>query len=181
MVQIALVLRLASVILLTWSCCAVAQLYRWTDESGRTHFTDTPPPPSARNVQKKAVPAAPAAAAEPFALQQARKNYPVTLYTAPGCDICGDARELLNARGIPFAEISVTQNTQIEELKKVAGSNTVPALLVGVNPLKGFDAATYHQVLDAAGYPKTGALAPRSQAEPKPAAEPKIELKPTPP
>src|SRR4026208_435646 len=28
------------------------QLYRWTDEKGRVHITDTPPPASARNVQR---------------------------------------------------------------------------------------------------------------------------------
>ena len=32
---------------------ASAQLYRWTDEKGRVHITDTPPPPTAKEVQKK--------------------------------------------------------------------------------------------------------------------------------
>ena len=31
---------------------AAQQMYRWTDENGRTHITDTPPPPGAKNVRK---------------------------------------------------------------------------------------------------------------------------------
>ena len=36
------------------------QLYRWTDEKGAVHITDTPPPPSAKGVQRsKATTSAP--------------------------------------------------------------------------------------------------------------------------
>jgi uncharacterized protein DUF4124 len=35
---------------------ASAQMYRWTDASGRVHYTSTPPPPGAKEVQKKARP-----------------------------------------------------------------------------------------------------------------------------
>jgi len=34
------------------SAALAQQLYRWTDEKGRVHITDTPPPASARNVQR---------------------------------------------------------------------------------------------------------------------------------
>ena len=44
---------------------ASAQLYRWTDADGKVHITDTPPPPNARNVQKKAAPAPSTSAPSP--------------------------------------------------------------------------------------------------------------------
>ena len=96
-------------ILLGAACAASAQLYRWTDDQGRVHVTDTPPPPGAKSVQRKtftdnsAVPAA--GASLPYAAQLASKNYPVTLYTAPECAPCGAARNLLNGRGVPFKEV----------------------------------------------------------------------------
>jgi len=153
---------------------ATAQLYRWTDESGKTHFTDTPPPPSAKGVQKKRG-GAPgggdgAGAALPFVVQQAARDYPVTLYTTEGCDGCGEARKLLNTRGVPFREVSVASEAQLAELKKAVGSNSVPALLVGPTVLKGFEAGQYNQALDDAGYPRAGILPPRNQAEPAPSA-----------
>jgi glutaredoxin len=163
-------------VLLGAACAASAQLYRWTDEKGRVHVTDTPPPPSAKDVRKRAFDTAPAAAsgtAQPYAVQLAAKNYPVTLYTAPDCAPCGLARVLLNQRGVPFREVSVTGEQESEQLRKAVGSLSVPAIVVGTSTQKGFEEGAYHSILDVAGYPRTGILPPRSQAEPKPApAEP---------
>ena|SRR5437868_6313261 len=147
---------------------AQAQQYRWLDEKGRVQYTDTPPPPSAKGVQKKNLTAGPSAApAEPFALQAARKNAPVKLYSSPECgDWCEKARALLNQRGVPFTEISVATAEQAEELKKISGAQTVPTLQVGTSTHKGFLESGYQQALDAAGYPQAGLLPPRKQAAP---------------
>ncbi|MDH4094005.1 MAG: glutaredoxin family protein [Betaproteobacteria bacterium] len=156
--------------LLGTAIAASAQLYRWTDENGRVHITDVPPPPSARNVQPLAASGAPAAGTGlPYALQLAVKNAPVTLYTAPDCPPCGEARALLNARGLPFREISVVDEQQAEELKKTVGSLSVPSIRVGSSVQKGYEQGLYDALLDGAGYPRAGLLPPRSQAEPKPA------------
>jgi len=142
---------------------ASAQVYRWTDSSGKRHFTDTPPPASARDVERRRAPSA-----TEYALQQARKNHPVKLYTAPGCGVaCDEARSLLNARGVPFQEVSVFSEAAIAELKEVSGSASVPILFVGGSMQKGFEQGAFHRSLDAAGYPKTGVLPPRNQGEPK--------------
>lgn len=162
---------------------ANAQLYRWTDPSGRVHFTDTPPPPNAKNVQKKrggAGPSTPAASNEPFVLQQARKKAPVTLYTAPGCEPCGQARKLLNERGVPFKEVSVVDEARAADLKNAVGGSTVPAIIVGASTQMGFQEGVYQALLDVAGYPKTGILpaknpppaASAGPASPPPAAPP---------
>lgn len=155
---------------------ASAQLYRWTDAQGRVHVTDTPPPPTARNVRSRAVQAGESASASenlPYALQAAMKSAPVTLYTAPDCAPCGSARALLNARGIPFREISVVDERQQEALKQAVGSLSVPSIKVGSSVQKGFEQGAYQGLLDAAGYPRPGILPPRNQAEPKPEAAPK--------
>jgi glutaredoxin len=160
-------------VLLGAACAASAQLYRWTDENGRVHVTDTPPPASAKNVRKRAVESAPAAdsgASEPYAVQLAAKNYPVTLYTAPDCAPCGAARALLNQRGVPFREVSVVGEQESAQLRNAVGSLSVPSLVVGTSTQKGFEQGAYHSMLDGAGYPRTGILPPRSQAEPKAAS-----------
>jgi len=174
-------------IMLAATLCAVAlgasaQMYRWTDDKGRVHVTDTPPPASAKGVKRsETAPASPqSAAAEPFVLQQARTNFPVTLYTIPNCEGCDAARKLLNARGVPFKEVSVIENSQIEELQKAVGSNSVPAMIVGSTVQKGFEGSAYQALLDAAGYPKTGVLPPRNQAEPASPQAKLPEVKPAP-
>jgi glutaredoxin len=171
--------------LLVAASSAAAQMYRWTDQTGKTHFTDTPPPASARNVQRRSGGAAAEDSdnqAEPYSLQMARKKHPVKLYSTPGCGAaCDEARKLLNSRGVPFAEVSVASESAIAELKNVVGSASVPALVVGGRVQKGFEEGAYHSALDSAGYPKAGILPPRRQAEPQPPegqAEPQADNPP---
>jgi glutaredoxin len=185
-VAIALVLALSAF-------TASAQLYRWTDEKGRVHITDTPPPPGARDVQKKGAPAGGAAPQVSYELGQALQNFPVTLYTSPVCkEPCANARTLLNRRGVPFKEVQVWEEETNAELKRVSGANEVPTLVVGRSVHRGFEQAAYDALLDSARYPRAGLLPPRAQAAPAlpegyvppgerpapPAAEP---LKPEPP
>jgi glutaredoxin len=167
--------RRASIVLalvLAAGSAGAQQMYRWVDERGGVHITDTPPPPGAKSVQKSRMPSMSGGEGnEPYALQAARKNAPVTLYSQPDCDGCDRARKLLNARGVPFKEISVLTEKQIEEMKQAGGGNTVPVLIVGAAVQQGYEEGAYHAMLDSAGYPRTGILPPRAQSEPKPPAQ----------
>ena len=155
-------LPLALILVLT-TAPAFSQIYRWTDEKGRVHLTDTPPPAGAKEVQKRSGNAGPVG--EPYAVQVARTNYPVTLYTAPECAPCAEARKLLNERAVPFTEVSVTDQAQIDQLKRQFSDLSLPSIAVGPTRQAGFDPALYQRMLDSAGYPKTGALPPRKPAE----------------
>lgn len=157
-------------LLLGATFAASAQMYRWTDANGRVHVTDTPPPASAKAVRKSPTvsSAQPDTASQPYSLQLAAKSFPVTLYTSADCEPCTSARKLLNARGVPFREVLVVDEAQQAELKKVAGALAVPSVTVGSNVQKGFEENAYHSLLDIAGYPKSGILPVRNQAEPKP-------------
>lgn len=181
-------MRLAVAIILAASAVTAnaQQLYRWTDESGRTHVTDTPPPAGAKNVQKKSGPgvAEPGKAgtpAEPYVLQQARTKYPVTFYSTPGCEACDLTRKLLNERGVPFKEHTVNDEASLAELKKSVGSNSVPSVTVGASVFKGFEESGINRLLDAAGYPKAGILPPRTQTAPVAAVPQPAEVKPVEP
>jgi len=161
-------------VLLGAACTAAAQMYRWTDDKGRVHVTDIPPPPgAAKNVQQRSVTVsgavAPQPAGLPYAVQLAAKAFPVTLYTARECTPCDAARNLLNMRGVPFREVLVADEVQQAQLQKVVGAQAVPSVVVGSNVQKGFEETAYHSLLDIAGYPKTGTVPVRTQAEPKPA------------
>ena len=149
--------------LLALALTAQAQLYRWTDESGRVHYTDTPPPTNAKNVQKKgsARPGgaeAASAAQQSYALQQAAKNFPVVVYTSKECgDPCKKGIDHLKKRGVPFTEKVVSKQDEIDELIKLAGAPRVPVMVVGVTTQKDYEEQSWNDALDTAGYPKTGA------------------------
>ncbi|MCZ7562606.1 MAG: glutaredoxin family protein [Burkholderiales bacterium] len=158
---------------------AGAQTYRWVDQSGRIHYSDTPPPPqAARQVEKRSLQASVIETSPlPYGLQQAAKANPVTLYTYSGCkEACANARRLLDKRGVPYKEVSVDEAAKREELKRVSGDTNVPVLVVGKIVKQGYEESMYNTALDEAGYPKSSQLLPGQQARqdekpaPKPAA-----------
>jgi len=167
-----MVLVLALILAVGATAAGAQQLYRWVDDKGRVHATDTPPPPGAKEVRKTkpgAAPdaAAPAAAPVPFGLQRALKEFPVTLYTSPNCaEPCARARQTLNQRGVPFKEVQVWEEESNAELKRVSGGDQVPTLAVGSSVRAGYERASWDALLDSAGYPRAGVLPSRSQAAP---------------
>ncbi|MCK9516492.1 MAG: glutaredoxin family protein [Ottowia sp.] len=150
---------------------AQAQVYRSVDAQGHVTFSDTPGPAA------QAISAGGAAGAGsavlPYALRQVQARYPVTLYAGPQCAPCDSGRQLLRERGIPFTEKSVASAADVEALHQLAGGTELPLLTVGSTQVKGFEAGTWGQYLDAAGYPATSQLPHNWQAAaPTPLATP---------
>jgi glutaredoxin len=140
---------------------AWAQQYRWVDEKGRVHYTDTPPPASAKNAEKKNLKGNAVGEQQNTQLAKAIKNSPVTLYTHADCkEPCQMAREVLNKRGVPFREVAVATPQQFDELKRISGEITVPVMVVGAYVEKYATAGAFNQALDAAGYPPEGVARP---------------------
>ncbi len=143
---------------------AAAQgVYRIVGPDGRVTFSDQPPPasaaaPAARPGATSA--AAGGGAALPFELRQVASRYPVVLYTGNDCAPCNSGRNLLNARGIPYTEKTVTTADDAEALKRLAGEASLPFLTIGGQRLRGFSDAEWTQYLNAAGYPAQSALPP---------------------
>lgn len=143
---------------------AVAQTYRWTDASGRTIYSDTPPPHTAKNVTQIGRSGVTSTVDEgvPFAVRVAAQKYPVTLYTGPDCDDCNRARSHLSRRGVPFTEKAIQNagDANAAELKTLVGDVFVPSVKIGSQKVRGFEASIYDGALDLAGYPKAPANAP---------------------
>jgi glutaredoxin len=153
-------------------CAAQSSVYRWVDKDGTVHFSDAPPPESAKDVTRKRMGGGDADDGQvPYATQVAMKRNPVTLYASSACgDLCTNGRELLTRRGIPFSERDPMTNSEHREaLRKLVGALEVPVLVVGATTLKGFDEDAWQGALDGAGYPRTR-LPQRARAAPPPAA-----------
>lgn len=163
------------------------QVYKWKDARGVTHYSDTPPPARHQSkVQVKQFSAGGGAVDMPFALAQAVRGAPVTLYTTINCGACDAARAALVARGVPYSEKTVTTSADHDQLKAAGGSDQLPFILVGRTRLTGFDAESLSAALNAARYPAERVVGPgfrlgtvASAATPAPApvaaAQPKPE------
>jgi glutaredoxin len=166
--------RAALLLLLLTASAAHAQMYKWKDDKGVTHFTDTPPPASARKAEVKNYNTAGSGSVElPAELAEAVRTRPVVLYTATGCAGCDMGRRLLAERGIPFREKTVSSAADDEALKKAGSDGQLPLLLVGRTRQLGFEQEAWDSALTAAGYPTVKMLPPGySNPAPAPAAPP---------
>jgi hypothetical protein len=159
---------------------AQSSVYRWVDQDGKVHFSDAPPPDSAKEVTQKRMGSGGYDEGQlPYATQQAMRRSPVTLYSSGNCgELCANGRTLLVNRGIPYSEKDGA--SEAETIKKLTGALQVPVLVVGDRALSGFSEDAWNASLDSAGYPKTkvpGQYAPPpppipQPAPPKPAAAP---------
>lgn len=146
-------LKLAAVLLLC-AGAASAQLYKWKDAKGVTHYTDTPPAATAAaKAELKSFPSGGPALPLPPELAAAVKARPVTLYSKAGCDICISARAMLQARGIPFSEKTVNSEADHAALKLAGSNGELPLLLIGRGKQVGFEKVTWDEALTEAGYP----------------------------
>lgn len=148
-----------------------ADVYKWDDENGIARYSDRMPPPGVKNVQKYRSTGAGLVLEKPVASTQetgeaAQKpkqetaqtpadKLPVVVYSFDECgDVCKQAEDLLNKRGVPYTRKG-DDNAKIE-LQKLTGKLDVPVMVIGnTAPISGFQAERWNKELDLAGYPKS--------------------------
>jgi len=162
---------LALLLAMLVASAGAAAEYRWVDQDGRVHFGDAPPPEakSVNRLDLRGSNSADAFKDFPFELRRAAERFPVSLYTAAGCQPCDAARSLLRQRGIPFAERTIASEGDDKELQRTTGGNRLPVLMIGRQSQVGFEPDAWIASLDAAGYPRSSLL-PRNYQAPAPQA-----------
>lgn len=138
---------------------AQAELYKSIGPDGKVTYSDVPLPSAAR-IEKKpiAIPST-LTANLPYALAQAVGKHPVTLYTSAQCGPCEEGRQLLNKRGIPFQEKTVSTAADASKVKQATGSDGgLPVLAVGRTMQMGFESVAWNNALTSAGYPEQNRL-----------------------
>lgn len=165
-------------LMLALPCTAWAQ-YKWLDASGQVNYGDSPPR-DARQIERVEPRLEPASATAglPYELRRALENFPVTLYTTPSCQACQAARDMLRARGVPYAERTISSAEEADRARASGVGTAVPVLSVGRDWVREPDLAVWHRRLDEAGYPRSSMLpagyqypAPRPLLPPPPAAD----------
>lgn len=166
----------AVALLATSASAPVWALYKVINPDGTVTYTDRPPATGNARVTPMGRPGAtaPAAAGDPALPSELRQpvlRYPVVLYTTAECTPCDTGRQFLQRRGIPYAERRASTDEDSLALERIVGGRTVPALMVGSQPLRGFSEADWTAYLDAAGYPRESRLPRGWQAAVGPVVE----------
>lgn len=152
---------------------AQAELYKSIGPDGKVTYSDMPPPAAAR-IEKKAIGNGSTIPANlPYELAQAAGKHPVTLYTSAQCGPCEEGRQLLNKRGVPFQEKTVSTEADATRVKQATGADGgLPVLTVGRNTQQGFEAVAWNSALTTAGYPDQNRLPSNYRNPPAQAAAP---------
>jgi glutaredoxin len=161
--------------LLSASSANSQQLFRWVDKDGKVHYGDVMPPPTeAKNVEAKKLGDSVIEQDDaPYAVAQAMKNNPVTLYANNCGELCANAKALLAKRGIRYAEKNPESDPAAgAALKSMPGGLQVPTITIGAVNIAGFDEAGWNSALTNAGYPLTNPNLRQSSAKAGPKAAP---------
>ena len=139
-------------------CCLVvssftleAEIYKWKDKDGRTHFSDRLPV-NENVVQVKlkinsytdtAIISTPVSF-----LKESRSEKEVVMYSTAWCPSCRKAKAYYKERGIDFKEYDVETSEKGKEDFQELGGSGVPIILVGEKRLNGFSKSAFDTIYD---------------------------------
>lgn len=144
-------MKLILLLLVIASASTSAQIYKWTDESGRVHFSDKAADGatvetveleinSYEHVSYEAMP-------EDF-VKNENVNKKVVMYSASWCGYCRKARNYFNAQDIAFTELDIERNAQAKKEYDSMGGRGVPVILVGEKRMNGFSIAGFTNIYE---------------------------------
>ena len=156
-------------ILLLAGLAVQAEVYKWVDENGVVHYSDTPPPPQeeSENVELYNKPEDPRK--ERCRKQKERetfdrkyrnkkkeiKQYPkarAELFVKPRCRGCDRARQFLEARGVGIIEYDVRYDKVAKKRhKRLDKHRRVPLAIINGRVVIRFDKKKYTDALEHGG------------------------------
>lgn len=136
-----------------------AQVYKWTDEFGRIHFTDSPP----KGAKTKQIEISPlntynSPSQESINNTLSRptgitaKKAKVIVYSTTWCGVCKKAKRWLRQNKIAFSEYDVEKTARGKRDYKKMNGRGVPIIKIGKQRFNGFSASQLTPALRKAGY-----------------------------
>jgi len=169
-VKKAAALGLMAILMLSWQDRAAAFIYKWKDEKGVVHFSDTPPsweedvetreatdPGTSKPAGQPEEPEAPltgsagAKRPEPEIEPPARREGAadrVELYTTSWCPFCEKAVLFFRANRIAFRQYDVEKDADAAgRMRELGGTGAVPFARINGAPVQGFNPNRYSELL----------------------------------
>jgi glutaredoxin len=153
-------MRLASVLLaLAVATAASAQVYKWTDEKGRTIYGDKPPDEAKTEKLEIKVQSydGPPQVMDWSQIIRAKSKYGagqepaapkgITMYSTTWCAFCKRARIYFEAKSIAYKDIDVEASPEGKKAFAALGGGGVPLILVDGKAMRGFSVERMDQML----------------------------------
>ena len=137
-----------NLLLILTLCCglASAEVYKWTDENGKLHYSDKPPP--GQSTQKLAVKinSYVQTSHQTIKSSQISSHSKVIMYSTSWCGYCKKARNHFAANNIAFIEYDIEENKRAKREYDALGGKGVPVILYGDQRMNGFSVAGFEQI-----------------------------------
>lgn len=136
-------------LLLLCSLLAHAEIYKWVDDNGRVHYSDSKPA-SESGVQSveireiNSLPGVEISEAPVAAKSNGRKA--VVMYSTTWCGVCKRAAAFFKANRIPYREYDVEKSSKGQKDFAAMNGRGVPVILVGGKRMNGFDEQRFMQL-----------------------------------
>jgi glutaredoxin len=131
---------------------AAAEIYKWTDSTGKVHYTDKPPADAVKKQEMKidvqsfgGPPEIVVPNRKPGS--EAPRSTPLVMYATSWCGYCRKARAYLAQKAIPYREIDIEASAANHREYKSLGGRGVPFFVAGDRKMRGFNAEAMDRFL----------------------------------
>ena len=141
---------LAGLALLVCAAASAGEVFKWVDENGITHFSDTPPASEAGVDNTESVEIR-VNSYETTWTEQATgwtSNAPtrVVMFSTSWCGYCRKAADYFDRNGIAFTEYDIEQSNSAKREFESLGGRGVPMIMVGDRKLNGFSESAFEAI-----------------------------------
>jgi glutaredoxin len=146
--------RLVSITLLLLFLSPIqADLYKWVDDQGKTHYGDKPP----KNVQLKkisnTVTSYTSVKVTPFKydaslITESSNGYSktVVMFSTSWCGYCKKVKRHFLKNNIEFSEYDIEKSKKAAKIYKRLNGRGVPVILIDKQPMNGFSAKSFDRI-----------------------------------
>lgn len=123
-----------------------AQIYKWVDESGRTHFSDTPVAGQQSETVTVRINSYESVSFGESASPTTAVKGKVRMYMTEWCGYCKRAREHFRSNNIAFTEYDIEKDSRAKREYDALGGKGVPVILVNDKRMNGFSVAGFQRI-----------------------------------
>ncbi len=127
--------RLLFLLCITSSYSCLAEIYKWTDENGNTHFSDRASIQHESSTVDIQVNTYDSVSYDSSIFDTGKK---VVMYSTSWCGYCKKAKQYFKKNNITFTEYNIEKNAKAKREYKKMGATGVPVILVGKKRMNGF-------------------------------------------
>ncbi|MCG8489835.1 MAG: glutaredoxin family protein [Chromatiales bacterium] len=130
-------------ILLLSVAAVEAEIFRWTDEHGKVHFSDKQPADAEASEVKLRINTIKSVSFDRSIFNFGKK---VVIYSTEWCGYCDKAKRYFKRKKIRYTEYDIEKSNKAKRQYKKMGATGVPVILVGKRRMNGFSEAGFEKI-----------------------------------